>query len=300
MSEAFGCVNDAIRRAAKAPRLRRAHQRTAVRGSLDGGRGSKGGWRPSPPAKGSSMPRTAVLALALLAASAANAQGLDRDSLLTDAPAVPQKGTVRVTGGVTGTTDSSGVNNTQGQAQLLGSVQWTPVQNLAGDVGAYYQIGAQGPSARIRYQILNQLTHGLDLSGGVRFKTVGFHPDQGEVEFLVAAGRQFGKIELVLNGIFGLETGPGGGKDIEAKGFAGYRFSESVRAGLDGRVQAEVSDQQGAKPLTNARDYDLTAGPAVSWLVTRTFQLQALAGVAQPKKTSITAPVGVLTASLDF
>ena len=193
------------------------------------------------------------------------------------------------------------MGNTQGQAQLAGSIQWTPVQNLAGDVGAYYQVGAQGPSARLRYQFLNQGAHGLDLSGGVRFKTVGFHPDQGEVEFLVAAGRRFGKFELALNGVFGVETGKGGGKDIEAKGFAGYRVSDAVRAGLDSRLQVEAGDEEGAAPKpAGIRDYDLTAGPAVSWMVTRNFQLQALVGVAQPKKTSITAPVGVVSASIDF
>jgi hypothetical protein len=242
-----------------------------------------------------------LLLAPLLVAAAASAQGLDRDTLLTDAPAVPSQGTVRVTGGVTGTSDSAGVGATQGQAQLTGSIQWTPLQNLAGDVGAYYQVGAQGPSARVRYQILNQLSHGIDLAAGARFKTVGFHPDQGEVEFLVAAGRRFGHFELVLNGVFGVETGGGQGKDIEVKGFAGYRFNDMVRAGLDSRLQAEMEDEE--KPAANAagvRDYDLTAGPAVSWLITRTFQLQALVGVAQPKKTAITAPVGVVSASIDF
>jgi hypothetical protein len=242
-----------------------------------------------------------ALLVVVLAAGAARADGIDRDTLLTDAPAVPDKGTVRVTGGVTGTTDTNGVGGTtQGQAQVSGNIQWTPLQNLAGDVGAYYQVGAQGPSARIRYQFLNQSSHGLDLSGGVRFKTVGFHPDQGEVEFLVAAGRRFGKFELVLNGIFGVETGQGAGKDLEAKGFAGYRFTDELRAGLDSRLQAEVSDQEGAIKPPGVRDYDLTAGPAVSWLLMKNVQLQALVGVAQPKKTAITAPVGVISASFDF
>ena len=47
-------------------------------------------------------------------------------------------------------------------------------------------------------------------------------------------------------------------------------------------------------------DYDLTSGPAISWMLTRTIQIQALVGVAQPKKTNITAPVGVISASFDF
>ena len=250
-------------------------------------------------AKGRSM-RLALLAAVLLATSAASAQGLDRDTLLTDAPAVPSQGTVRLTGGVTGTSASEGVGNTQGQANISGSIGWTPVKNLHADVGAYYQVGAQGPSARLRYQILSQERFGFDLTGGVRFKTVGFHADHGEAEFLVAAGRKFGQFELVLNGAFGVETGGGGGKDIEVKGFGGYRFNDALRAGLDSRLQTEVSDAEATSTPKVGRDYDLTAGPAISWMIARTIQVQALVGVAQPKKTDRTSPVGVLSASIDF
>jgi hypothetical protein len=129
---------------------------------------------------------------------------------------------------------------------------------------------------------------------------VGFHPDHGEVEFLLAAGRRFGHIELVLNGVFGVETGGESGKDVEAKAFAGWRFNEALRAGVDSRFQVEVSDQ--ANPITppTGREYDLTLGPAVSWMAAKTLQIQALAGVAQPKKTNLTSPVGVISASYDF
>ncbi len=251
-----------------------------------------------------------VLAAIACTALAAHAEGIDRDSLLSEAPAVPAKGTVRVSGITTGTTDQGGVNGTQGQANITGTILWTPVENLAGDVGMYWQVGANGPSARVRYQILSQSRAGLDLSAGARFKTVGFHPGQGEVEFLLLAGRRFGNVELVLNGVFGVETGGEDGKDVEGKAFVGYRFSEDLRAGLDGRLQAEVEDEGatpvGASPKTG-RDYDLTAGPAVSWIVARNlgsllhnFQVQGLVGVAQPKRTDTTSAVGVVSASIDF
>ena len=249
-----------------------------------------------------------VLAALVLSAGVARAQGLDRDTLLTDAPAVPSQGTVRLTGGATGASTDTGATNT-GSSGVSGSIGWTPIQNLSGDVGAYTQVGAAGGiSARARYQFLSQSSAGLDLSGGVRFKTVSWHASaspntnsSGEMEFLVAAGRRFGKFELVLNGVFGVETGGTGGRDIEAKGFAGYRFNESVRAGLDSRIQTEISDsEKSAIKPPNARDYDLTAGPAIAWMVTRNIQVQALLGVAQPKKTDITSPVGVVSASIDF
>jgi Putative MetA-pathway of phenol degradation len=253
--------------------------------------------------------RLVSVATALLAL-AAQAEGIDRDSLLSEAPAVPAKGTVRVSGVTTGTSDEGGVNNTQGQANVSGTIMWTPVENLAGDVGMYWQVGANGPSARVRYQLLSQFRSGFDLSAGARFKTVGFNPDQGEVEFLLLAGRRFGRFELVLNGVFGFETGGKSGKDVEGKAFAGYRFSEDLRAGVDGRLQAEVGDEEaapvGAPPKTG-RDYDFTAGPAVSWIAARNLgtlfrnlQVQGLLGVAQPKRTDTTAAVGIVSASIDF
>jgi len=245
-----------------------------------------------------------------ITALAARAEGIDRDSLLSEAPAVPTKGTVRVSGITTGTSDQGGVNGTQGQANVAGSIMWTPVENLAGDVGMYWQVGANGPSARVRYQLLSQARVGLDVSAGVRFKTVGFHPDQGEVELLLLAGRRVGKFEFVLNGVFGFETGGESGKDAEAKAFAGYRFSEDLRSGLDGRIQVEVGEEEEAGPTAArkvGRDYDLTVGPAVSWIVARNlgtlfrnFQVQGLVGVAQPKRTDITAAVGIVSASIDF
>jgi hypothetical protein len=213
-----------------------------------------------------------------------------------------------VTGGAIGTSADEGVGNTQGQAKLNGSIMWTPVQNLAGDAGMYWQIGANGPSARLRYQVLSQSRHGVDLSGGARFKTVGFNPDHGEVEFLALAGRRFGQFEAVVNGVFGMETGGGSGKDVEARGFVGWRFNEAVRSGIDSRLQAEVGDSEtpapGAAPKVG-RDYDMTVGPAVSWLIAgdrtiRNIQLQALVGLAQPKRTNTTAAAGVLSASVDF
>jgi len=252
------------------------------------------------------MRRLSLLALAL-AASTARADGLDRDTLLTDAPAVPNKGTVRVTGGATGSPkDATETGGDTGTSNVSGNILWSPIQNLAGDVGAYMQVGANGGfSARARYQILSQSSAGLDLAGGVRFKSISWHAssfpatDQnGEVEFLVAAGRRFGHIELVLNGVFGVETGGGEGKDIEGKAFAGWRFNDAVTAGVDSRLQAEVSDTETG--VSTGRDYDLTTGAAVSWLAMRNLQIQGLIGMAQPKKTDLTTPIGMVSASFDF
>jgi hypothetical protein len=241
---------------------------------------------------------TFILTFCLASAAAtAGAQGLDRDTLLTEAPATPQAGSVRIAG-IGGSTFQSN----EGGSTLSGNVMWAPIEHLAGDVGAYWQNGTGGgPSARLRYQFLSQTGAGIDMAVGVRAKTIGFNPNHGEVELLLAAGRSFGNFDLLLNGVFGVET-QGGGKDLELKSFAGYRFGETgLRAGIDGRFQQEVGDSEAPSTATpGARDFDLTLGPAASWLVTPQFMLQALVGVSAPKKTDLWSPIAVLGASFDF
>jgi hypothetical protein len=247
------------------------------------------------------MRQSMVLFLAALAAASstpARGAGIDRDMMLSEAPATPDKGTVRVTGSGIGQsqTDIGGTN----QSSVSGSIMWAPFQNFAADVGAFYQGKDGGPSARLRYQFLNQASLGLDMSAGVRFKTVGFHPDRGEVEFALLAGRTFGPIELVVNGVFGVETGGANGKDIEVKSFVGWRFSEQLKAGVDGRFQTEIEDEGASATPKVGRDFDVAAGPALSWMVTRQINLQALVGVFAPKRTNVTSPGGVIQASFDF
>src|SRR2546428_10960047 len=92
------------------------------------------------------------LAAAVVAfASAASAEGLDRDTLLTDAPAGPAVGTVRLTGaGVASQNTENGAAPT-GSSSFMGSIGWTPIGHLHGDVGAYLPGGAEGPACRMRY-----------------------------------------------------------------------------------------------------------------------------------------------------
>lgn len=221
------------------------------------------------------------------------AQGLDRDTLLTEAPATPEAGNVRVTGA--GGTQSG---DPASQSSISATVQWTPFTHFAADIGGYWQGGEVGPSARARYQILEQQTHGVDLVAGLRFKTVGFEPDGGEAELLIAAGRSFGRFDVILNAVLGTETG-GPGKDAEVKAFVGYRLTDALRLGLDGRLQAEFMDENGIKN-PGSQDLDLVAGPAVSWLITEKLQLQALVGVAKPHGVLGSSATGLLQLSYDF
>jgi hypothetical protein len=231
------------------------------------------------------------------------ADGLDRDALLTEAPATPKAGTVRVTGGGGGATQSDDPGT--GSGGLNASILWAPINHLAADVGGYVQDGSVGPSARARYQFLNQADHGVDMAVGARFKLVGFSSraedltPKHEAELLLAAGHKFGRLDTIVNAVVGTELGDPG-KDAELKAYVGYNLSDSLRCGVDGRVQAEFADEHGTK-RPRAADTAFTVGPAASWMVTPKVQVQALVGATKARGVGTqTGLGGQVAASFDF
>ena len=217
--------------------------------------------------------------LCLLAAPASFAQMLDVDALLVEASAVPGQGTVRLSGGGGGQTVSTDPG--QGTASVAGSVLWVPVRGFGGDVGAYYQTGRSGPSARVRYQFLSQDSAGVDLTLGARYKSEGFSgTGVGEIEALFAIGRSFGQVDLVLNLVWGWELG-GPGQDAEVKALVGWRFNDNVRLGLEVRAQTEVHNEDGWQ-APQMIGTDLRAGPTFFWRVSRPVSFQVLVGVGKP------------------
>ena len=252
------------------------------------------------------MSRSCSLSVALVAAcvcSGARADGLDRDTLLTEAPAVPNSGTVRVTGGANG--QPTGATEGGSTGGISATLLWAPISRVAGDVGLYQQGAVSGPTVRVRVQVLKQADIGVDLAVGARFKELGFFKRQdglpnGEFEYLLAVGRRLGQVDAMLNLVAGFEAG-GPGSDLEGKAFLGYRFTDSLRVGLDGRIQAEYKDENGTKKPDFARDVNLFAGPAISWMVFNDkLQLQALAGVAKATGGSSISPGGLLAVAVDF
>jgi hypothetical protein len=179
--------------------------------------------------------RTSV-AITLGFAALARGQTLDVDGLLVEASAVPTSGTVRFSGSGGGQTAAASTE--VATANVAGSVLWVPLKSFGGDVGAYYQTGQSGPSARVRYQFLSQDWAPFNLALGARYKSAGFSGDgSGEVEALLALGRSFGRLDLVLNLVWGWEINDPG-MDAEIKLLVGWRFTDDVRFG--GRVAHPV------------------------------------------------------------
>ena len=233
-----------------------------------------------------------TLFCALCASSIALAEGLDRDSLLTEAPATPERGNVRIAAG--GNTSYVGAVGGGISAQAM----WTPFTHFAADVSGYWQDGAAGPSLRLRYQLLSQSAHGLELAVGARYKSVGFDPRNGEVEGLVALGHRFGRLGTALNLVAGHELA-GPGFDVELKALVDYQVLEVLRVGLDGRAQAEVHDETGWKSPELGGDVALVGGAVVGWFPIPALQLQLLIGATHPRGQTA-GPTARLLASFDF
>jgi hypothetical protein len=70
--------------------------------------------------------------------------------------------------------------------------------------------------------------------------------------------------------------------------------------GLDGRLQAEVHDENGWKSPDFAADVAVVGGAAVSVLPVPAFQLQVLIGASKPRGTAASGLTAHLRASYDF
>jgi len=216
--------------------------------------------------------------LALALAPAASAQMLDMDGLLVEASAVPEPGTLRVFANGGG---QSAAADSQAAANVAGSLMWVPFRGLAGDVGAYYQTGSSGPSARLRYQLLSQDRAGVNLALGARYKSVGFAGEgSGEVEALLALGRSWGRLDTVINFVWGWELNDPG-QDAELKLLVGWRFTDNLRVGVEARAQCEIHDEDGWKGPQMLQT-DIRGGPTVFWRIARPVTVQLLVGAGKP------------------
>lgn len=239
-----------------------------------------------------------LAAVSLGAPSLAGAQALaDRDTLLVDAAAVPHAGNVRLSAG--GGASSSTAASTAGSASIGAGIQVTLLPGFALGFSGYVDAGKVTPAAVVRYQLLNQADHLLNLSALARYKSVGFSPQASELEAGLSVGRRFGVLDLMANGVVGKGLGADTGTDLEGKLGAGFIVGEAGRIGVDARLQSELADNAPVIAPPVGRDFDLMAGPTASVVIQR-VQLQAFAGYAAPRHTFRTGPAALGMVSVDF
>jgi hypothetical protein len=239
-----------------------------------------------------------MLSQLLLAAALSATTGPDvatRDGLLTEAAAVPERGTVRLStgGGATVTSDGG-----TGEPVVGVSGLWSMGGRFAGAVEASQAGGSFAPAVSLRYQLLSQEDAPLNGAVLLRFKSVGFRQAGNELEAELMASRTLGRLCLTLDGVVGKGFAGEEAVDVEGKAGLAWSFSETRRLGVEARLRAEVALGAETAPPPG-REYDLIAGPALVWRLER-FTLQGIGGVGVPRGTGSPGPVGMLLLSYDL
>ena len=175
---------------------------------------------------------------------------------------------------------TGGYDAARGGFMFDSAVQATLFGPLSVRAGAGY-VGPNGqarPGVSLAVQALRQRDHGLDLTIYGGFQSQGFNTVPA-LTATVALGRQFGRVGLLTN--VGYGYGLEGGEHYGEFRLAGLvRVLPSLHLGLDarGRVDLERDDDE----PTDEPDFDVTAGPVVTWSINR-FSLTASGGVATIK-----------------
>lgn len=160
------------------------------------------------------------------------------------------------------------------------AVQATLHGPLSVRAGAGY-VGPRGearPSVSLALQALRQSAHGVDLSLYGGFQSQGFNTVSA-LDVTVALGRQFGRVGILTN--VGYGYGLQAGEHYGAFRLAGLaRLLPSFHLGFDARGRIDL--ERDADEPADEPDFDLTAGPVLTWSIQR-FSLTASGGVAAMK-----------------
>lgn len=120
------------------------------------------------------------------------------------------------------------------------------------------------PSVQAKYQLLNQESAGVNLSGGIRYKQVGFTNNaEGEGEAFLAVGRSFGRFLASANAVAGINVMDTHEGDIEGHLSLGYQPMDRMMVGVNGRIKQEF--KPAGEVIPGASTIELIAGPVVGY-----------------------------------
>lgn len=219
---------------------------------------------------------------------------MDRFFVLSESAAVPPTDVRAETSGEA----SSQSGDAPAGLGVSQRVEFVLARGLALRAGAELRNAGNGftPSAQAKYQFLNQRQHGLNMSGGLRYKQVGFRSDGGEAEGFISAGRRWGQVLGTANVVVGRELARPEG-DIEGHVGVGYLLTENLVVGVNTRYQHEFETEKvGRHP---GREFELMSGGMVgyNWNI---VDVSLLGGYYMPRASESSGPLAMLRVGLNF
>jgi hypothetical protein len=194
-------------------------------------------------------------------ASDAAARGMLLPSLI--APASDRKDLVaaHVVGGYDSALETS-VMRAIGDVKLIG-----PVDMRFGVTYTPTAFNGQvQPHVGLRVRILSQEKSGIDFAAAVFYRLERFTDDEGLVQGLVAAGRRFGPLNLLMHAAYGQDPE---GDDREGEvALAGlFALSSQVELGLENHLRFDLFSDDPKRRTRRDAEYDLTIGPLAQWAI---------------------------------
>lgn len=134
------------------------------------------------------------------------------------------------------------------------------------------------PQFGLQVQALRQAKHGIDGSIAAFYKAEGLTEPEGEIEVIIALGRQFGRTSLFANLVVGSDF-DGQERDGEIRVAGLQRLGNRFFIGLDNRVRFDLGSSK--LKLLKEPSWDLIAGP------TGVFTWNRLAIIAQAGASAV-------------
>lgn len=148
------------------------------------------------------------------------------------------------------------------------------------------------PTIGARVQLLAQQRHAVDGSVSVFYRAEGFSEPEGEIETVIAIGRQLGRTALIGNLAYGQDP-EGRERDGEIRAAVLARFGRHVLAGVDGRWRFDLGSDRAKLRASNEPTFDLDAGP-VGVLALGPMSILAHGGVSVVRRVGQDATAGLI------
>jgi len=141
-------------------------------------------------------------------------------------------------------------------------------------------------------QLLTQQRHAVDGSLSVFYRAEGLTEPEGEIETVIAIGRQLGPTALIGNLAYGQDP-EGRERDGEIRGAVLTRFGRHFLAGVDGRWRFDLGSDRAKLRAANEPTFDLDAGP-VAAMTLGPISVLAHSGVSVVRRLGQDATAGLI------
>lgn len=154
----------------------------------------------------------------------------------------------------------TGVMRATGDVQLIGPVDLRFGVTYTPDAWN----GQVQPHIGARVRILSQEKAGIDFAAALFYRLERFTDDEGLIQILVAAGRRFGPLNVLMHASYGQDP-EGDDREGEVAAAGLFALSSHLQVGLENHIRFDLFSDDPKREARRDTEYDLTVGPLAQW-----------------------------------